>query len=234
MSLVKHLEQLQIALKQRFSDVLESSEIALDELTIDVQPNSIHEVCLSLRDEFGFDTLIDVCAVDYLQYGLSEWETQTTTETGFSRAVSHLHQDRFEDPIKKPVTKSNWDKPRFGVVYHLLSVKENKRLRVRAFLNESHLEIDSVTGIWASANWFEREGFDLFGVRFKGHPDLRRLLTDYGFVGHPFRKDFPLIGHVEMRYDAKAQKCIYEPVSIQPRIGVPKVIRKDHRYLDSK
>lgn len=234
MSLTKHLEQLQCSLNQRFPEVIEASAIDLDELTIDVRASRVIEMGLALRDEFDFDTLIDVCVVDYLQYGLSEWETKNTTETGFSRAVTRLHQDHFEDPIQKPVMKSPWDKSRFGVIYHLLSVKENKRIRVRAFIEESHLEIDSVVEVWASANWFEREAFDLFGVRFKGHPDLRRILTDYGFVGHPFRKDFPLIGHVEMRYDAKAQKCIYEPVSIQPRVTVPKVIRKDHRYLNSE
>src|SRR5207247_2004151 len=123
-----------------------------------------------------------------------------------------------------------WKKPRFGVVYHLLSYQHNHRVRLRAFADGEPPMVDSVIDIWESANWFEREVFDLYGILFKGHPDLRRILTDYGFVGHPFRKDFPLIGNVEMRYDATLARCVYEPVSIRPRTLVPKVIRKDNRY----
>jgi NADH-quinone oxidoreductase subunit C len=120
---------------------------------------------------------------------------------------------------------------RFAVVYHLLSVSLNQRLRLKVFcLNESAPIIDSVTSVWASADWYEREAFDLFGLLFRGHPDLRRLLTDYGFIGHPFRKDFPLIGNVEVRYDPEKGRVVYEPVSIEPRTLVPKVIRNDHRY----
>ena len=126
-----------------------------------------------------------------------------------------------------------WDKPRFGVVYHLLSVAKNHRMRLKVYLGGEPM-LPSVMNVWASANWFEREAFDLFGIVFDGHPDLRRLLTDYGFVGHPFRKDFPLIGEVEMRYDAAQQRCIYEPVSITPRVLVPKVIRDDNRYSVSE
>lgn len=234
MSLLNQLESLQSTLHQKFPNEIESSIIALNELTIDIKSDHLQRVCFDLRDQFNFDTLIDLCGVDYLQYGLSEWDTESTTETGFSRAVGVLHQDDFQESAEKFPTQSTWEKPRFGVVYHLLSVKDNKRLRVRSFLEETHLIIDSVTNVWASANWFEREAFDLFGIRFEGHPDLRRILTDYGFVGYPFRKDFPLIGKVEIRYDATLQKCVYEPVSIQPRVTVPKVIRKDHRYLVSK
>lgn len=124
------------------------------------------------------------------------------------------------------------DRPRFAVVYHLLSVKNNTRLRVRAPLEEDSLMIDSVVDVWSTANWFEREAFDLFGMLFGGHPDLRRLLTDYGFIGHPFRKDFPLIGNVEMRYDPQKGRVIYEPVSIEERVLVPRVIRHDNRYED--
>jgi NADH-quinone oxidoreductase subunit C len=127
------------------------------------------------------------------------------------------------------------DSPRFAVVMHLLSVTHNRRLRVRAWLPDDEFpEIESVTDVWAGANWFEREAFDLFGILFSGHPDLRRILTDYGFVGHPFRKDFPLIGHVEMRYDPEQQRVIYQPVTIEPRVLVPKVIRDDHRYADGE
>src|SRR5690606_5941439 len=114
--------------------------------------------------------------------------------------------------------------------YHLLSTTHNHRLRVKVFLEENRLIIPSVHDLWKAANWFEREAYDLYGILFDGHPDLRRILTDYGFVGHPFRKDFPLSGQVEMRYDAQLQKVIYEPVDIEPRVGVPKVIRNDNRY----
>ena len=116
---------------------------------------------------------------------------------------------------------------RFAVVYHLLSVSRNDRLRVVAYLAEDSPRIRSVVGIWACANWYEREAFDLFGILFEGHPDLRRLLTDYGFIGHPMRKDFPLSGHVEMRFDEKKGRVVYEPVSIDPRVTVPRVIRQE-------
>ena len=125
-----------------------------------------------------------------------------------------------------------WDKPRFASVYHLLSVKNNHRIRVKTYLAEDSLIVDSVIEIWSSANWFEREAFDLYGILYDGHPDLRRILTDYGFVGHPFRKDFPLIGNVEMRYDEVKKRVVYEPVSIDARVNQPKVIRDDLRYID--
>ncbi len=118
-----------------------------------------------------------------------------------------------------------WKGPRFAVVYHLLSVSRNQRLRLRVFLDNEMPIVDSVVNAWASANWYEREAFDLFGIIFEGHPDLRRILTDYGFIGHPFRKDFPLIGNVEMRYDPEKQRVVYQPVTIEPRVLVPRVIR---------
>lgn len=122
-----------------------------------------------------------------------------------------------------------WEGPRFAVVTHLLSVSLNQRLRVRVFCEDDDFPVvASVNGIWNSANWYEREAFDLFGIMFEGHADLRRILTDYGFIGHPFRKDFPLSGHVEMRYDAERQRVVYEPVSIEPREVVPRVIREDN------
>jgi NADH-quinone oxidoreductase subunit C len=122
-----------------------------------------------------------------------------------------------------------WDGPRYAVVVHLLSVSLNQRVRVRVFCPDDDLpEVDSVTGVWAAANWFEREAFDLFGIVFIGHPDLRRILTDYGFIGHPFRKDFPVSGHVEMRYDPERQRVIYQPVTIEPREITPRIIREDH------
>lgn len=193
-----------------------------DMVTVELDAQHLLEVCTHLRDKspFHFEELIDICGVDYLDYGVTEWRTEETTESGFSRGVDVSERRRVVP----------WDKPRFGVVYHLLSVSQNHRIRLKVYLAGEPL-IPSVVDVWASANWFEREAFDLFGVYFEGHPDLRRLLTDYGFKGHPFRKDFPLIGEVEMRYDAAEKRCIYEPVSIMPRTLTPKVIRKDNRYL---
>ncbi len=194
----------------------------LDMVTIELSRDHLIEVCQALCDKpcFDFKMLIDLCGVDYLHYGLSEWRTTTTTFTGFSRGVD-----------TQPMLRvTPWDKPRFAVVYHLLSLSHNQRIRLKVFLDHADLRVPSVMPIFDAANWFEREAFDLFGFEFDGHPDLRRLLTDYGFRGHPFRKDFPLIGEVELRYDAASERCVYEPVSIQPRVLVPKVIRDDNRY----
>lgn len=217
------INTLHAQVTERFSSLLESTKVALGELTIDVKPENLITVCSKLRDEIDFDfqQLIDVCGVDYLQYGLDDWQTQSTTETGFGRGVT-------ADWLRVETTKPN----RFAVVYHLLSLNKNHRIRVRVNIpNDAELIVDSLMPLWPSANWFEREAFDLFGILFRGHPDLRRILTDYGFIGHPFRKDFPLIGKVEARYDAKLKRVVYDPVSIQPRILEPKVIRHDHRYL---
>ncbi len=191
------------------------------EITIEVDKKNISEVCLALRDgaDFAFEQLIDLCGVDYIAFGDTEWSTESATETGFSRGW-----------VASKNEHHRWTKPRFAVVYHLLSCTKNHRLRVRSFVEEDMPLIASVMPIWSCANWFEREAFDLFGIIFEGHPDLRRLLTDYGFIGHPFRKDFPLIGQVEMRYDEEKERVVYEPVSIEPRVLVPRVIRDDHRY----
>ncbi len=215
---------LQQQLQQRFGDKVTDTQIAFGQLTIEVLPEHLHEMAFALRDEasFAFEILLDVCGVDYLDYGISQWQTESTTATGYSRAVDVTRQERMIP----------WTKPRFAAVYHLLSLQHNHRLRIRTFPSGEPPVVDSLIDVWASANWFEREAFDLFGILFKGHPDLRRILTDYGFVGHPFRKDFPLIGNVEMRYDATLQRCVYETVSIQPRTLVPKVIRRDNRYLN--
>ena len=217
-------ETLLKAVNERFSTLASHIELK-DMVTVDLSAENLLEACTALRDEspFQFDQLMDVCGVDYLDYGISDWRTEETTLSGFSRGVDTSKQERV----------ISWDKPRFGVVYHLLSVAKNHRVRLKVYLG-GEPTLPSVINIWASANWFEREAFDLFGIVFDGHPDLRRLLTDYGFVGHPFRKDFPLIGEVEMRYDAAQQRCIYEPVSIMPRVLVPKVIRHDNRYLHSE
>jgi len=123
---------------------------------------------------------------------------------------------------------NKWEGPRYAVVYNLLSIKHNARVRVRAFCaSDDFPAVDSVIGLWPSTNWYEREAFDLYGIVFKGHPDLRRILTDYGFVGHPFRKDFPVTGYVEMRYDPEQKRVVYQPVTIEPREIVPRVLRED-------
>lgn len=220
----KKLQMLTDQLQQHLGGVFDQLLIP-DMVTLELPANRLLEVAYVLRDQdaFRFEQLLDVCGVDYLDYGKSEWATNETTTTGFSRGVER--DDKLEI---KP-----WDKPRYAVVYHLLSVTHNHYLRLRVFLQPEPL-IPSVIDVWPSANWYEREAYDLFGIVFDGHPDLRRLLTDYGFKGHPFRKDFPLIGEVELRYDAKQQRCIYEPVSIQPRVLVPKVIREDNRYVPAK
>lgn len=214
---------LSVRLQEKFPQAISCSE-AFDETTLVVEPASILQVCETLKTDpdFLFEELIDVCGVDYLAFGSVEWDTVEASGSGFSRGVIRS-QDTEE---------SGTGDKRFAVVYHLLSVTLNQRLRVKAYLSESDLIIDSVVSIWSSANWYEREAFDLYGILFKGHPDLRRILTDYGFIGHPFRKDFPLIGHVEMRYDSEKGRVVYEPVSIEPRTLVPKVKREDHRYVE--
>ncbi len=194
------------------------------ELAYEVEPQALLAVCTTLRDapELRFEMLMDLAGVDYLEFRKDQWQTEAATRTGFSRA--RLRQEELVPPA--PAGGA-----RFAVAYQLLSITHNERLRLRVRC-ESDAEpvVDSVTDIWASANWFEREAFDLFGILFRGHPDLRRILTDYGFVGHPFRKDFPLIGNVEVRYDPEKRRVVYQPVSIEPRVLVPKVIREDNRY----
>lgn len=217
------VKRLCTEITDRFSHWIDGANIAFNELTVIVKLDHLIDLCTVLRDDpqFDFQILVDVCGVDYLEYGLDDWETDKSTETGFGRGVL----DKLER-VNPPSPK------RFAAVYHLLSIKLNHRLRLRVYLpSDKELIVDSVMPIWPSANWYEREAFDLFGILFRGHPDLRRILTDYGFVGHPFRKDFPLIGKVEARYDAKLKRIVYEPVSIEARILEPKVIRRDHRYL---
>jgi NADH-quinone oxidoreductase subunit C len=215
-------------LQNRFTGAL-NIQHAFGETTMEIAPQDVLSVCRALHDEadFAFQELIDLCGVDYLAYGDVEWETIDATGHGFSRGVTRI-LDGTPPPGK---TGDNATTRRFAVVYHLLSVKNNERLRVKVYLPNTEPVIDTVVNIWSSANWYEREAFDLYGILFKSHPDLRRLLTDYGFIGHPFRKDFPLIGHVEMRYDSEKQRVVYEPVSIEPRTLVPKVKRNDHRYM---
>jgi NADH-quinone oxidoreductase subunit C len=210
---------------ERFGEQIARVASIRGELTFEVGKDDLIEVATALRNEaeFGFEMLIDVCGVDYLNYGSDEWTTSSATGTGFSRGVE-----------REPVILDEadvFDPKRFAVVYHLLSLRHNFRMRLRVYTGTDNPPIvASVVDIWNSANWFEREVFDLFGILFHGHPDLRRILTDYGFIGHPFRKDFPLIGNVEVSYDVKKGRVAYQPVSIEPRTLVPKVIRDDNRY----
>jgi len=193
-----------------------------DEVAFEIAAEDLQSVCWILRDtpELGFEMLMDLSAVDYLHFGRDEWQTVSATHSGFSRgrvAPGSPHLPAGE--------------ARFAIVYQLLSITHNQRLRLRVpCAADDEPVVDSVIDVWACANWFEREAFDLYGILFRGHPDLRRLLTDYGFIGHPFRKDFPLSGNVEVRYDADKKRVVYQPVTIEPRVLVPKVIRDDHRY----
>ena len=188
------LETLKTALEQAFGERVELVE-RLGEITLVVPAAHYAEVCTRLRDDAAmrFDTLIDLCGVDYQGYG---------------------------DVPRESL--------RFAAVSHLLSVEKNWRLRVRVFCPEDDFPVvPSLVDIWPAVGWFEREAFDLYGIVFEGHPDLRRILTDYGFVGHPFRKDFPISGHVEMRYDPEQRRVVYQPVSIEPRENVPRIIREE-------
>ena len=189
------IEQLAANLQTHLGERASSITIALGEVTLVLKQTDLLAVMQTLRDhpDFKFEELIDVCGVDYAQYGDGAW--------------SGL---------------------RFAVVYHLLSLSHNLRLRVRTFAEDEDFPVvDSVVGLWPSANWFEREAFDLYGIMFTGHMDLRRILTDYGFVGHPFRKDFPISGYVEMRYDPEQGRVIYQPVTIEPREITPRIVREE-------
>lgn len=218
-------ETLVARIDARFKQKLTRVESICGELTYLLDKDDLIEVARALRDEpdFHFEMLVDVCGVDYLTYGSDEWTTQSATGSGYSRGVE-----------REPVIldeADTFDPERFAVVYHLLSLKNNARLRLRVFTGDANPPIvKSVVDIWNSANWFERETFDLFGILFEGHPDLRRILTDYGFIGHPFRKDFPLIGNVEVTYDSDKGRVVYQPVTIEPRTLVPRVIRDDGEH----
>jgi NADH-quinone oxidoreductase subunit C len=191
---------------QNLRDVLgpKVGSIGVDrgEATLEVAAADYLQVATTLRDhpELRFEQLLDLCGVDYSSFG----------EVAFS-------------------AERKGDRPRFAAVSHLLSLTHNWRLRLRVFApDDSFPVVDSVMDVWNSANWFEREAFDLYGIMFSGHNDLRRILTDYGFVGHPFRKDFPIFGHVEMRYDPAQQRVVYEPVSIEPRENTPRIVREEN------
>jgi NADH-quinone oxidoreductase subunit C len=193
------LDTLALSLENALGDALAQSVVRLGELTLVIKPQQYESAMRTLRDhpDCRFEQLIDLCGMDYSGYG---------DGAGFNQGGG----------------------ARFAVVVHLLSLSNNQRVRVRVFCPDDDLPlVASMVEIWPSANWFEREAFDLFGIVFEGHPDLRRILTDYGFIGHPFRKDFPLSGNVEMRYDPTQQRVIYQPVSIEPREIVPRIVRDE-------
>ena len=223
--MTERYETLAARIDERFGEQMRRLTSICGELTYELDKDNLLEVATALRNEaeFGFEMLMDVCGVDYLSYGEDEWITSEATGSGYSRGVERL-------PIVLDES-DEFDPQRFAVVYHLLSLQHNFRLRLKVFTGtENPPIIKSVVDIWNGANWFEREVFDMFGVLFEGHPDLRRILTDYGFIGHPFRKDFPLTGNVEVHYDANEGRVVYAPVSIEPRTLVPRVIRDDNRY----
>lgn len=211
--------------QDRFPEALTGHSEHRGELTLEIDRMALVELCKQLRDSetMSFEQLIDICGVDYSQYGYSEGGLPIRTFSG---------QQKLSEQVDEPAheTVGTWQGPRFAAVYQLLSLANNARLRLRVYPDEESLIVPSVVGVWDSANWFEREAFDLYGIVFDGHPDLRRLLTDYGFIGHPFRKDFPLVGNVEMRYDPDKGRVVYQPVTTQPRTLVPKVIRKEGYY----
>lgn len=218
------LKRLAGKVEERFGDLLARLPSLDYELSYEVPLEHLLDVCKALRDEdgFRFEQMIDLCGVDFLNYGKTEWMTEDATDHGFSRGV---HREL-------PHAEPNYAR-RFAVVYHLLSVSLNQRIRLKVFCGaDERPVVPSVNGIWAAANWFEREAFDMFGILFDDHPDMRRILTDYGFVGYPFRKDFPLTGHVEVRFDPAKGRVVYQPITIEQRTLVPRVIRHDHRYMN--
>jgi NADH-quinone oxidoreductase subunit C len=222
--MISKLQTLINALKSRFGAKIINCTLSFSEVSIEVKPSELVALCVALRDEtqFSFSQLLDLCAVDYSQFAMEEWNDDASS--GFSRGVSSVSSGRLS--FGDTANMDNSNAPRFAVVMHLLSYSNNQRIRIRCFAEDNHSPVvPSVSAVWSSANWNEREAYDLFGIVFDGHPDLRRILTDYGFVGYPFRKDFPLIGHVEMRYDPDKKQVVYEPVSIEPRVLVPRVIR---------
>jgi len=201
-------------------DVLQKYEIEVSmnqsNVEIKINPEQLIEVATALKSDLSFELLMDVIAVDYLTYGDVDWKTNNATSTGYSRAVKPTIIPEIDETFKG----------RFAVFYQLLSVSNNQRLTLKVFTSESNPpSVPSLVNIWSSADWYEREAFDLMGIHFDGHPDLRRILTDYGFIGHPFRKDFPTNGNLEVVYDEEKEEVVYQPVSISTRPGVPRVIR---------
>ena len=184
------------------------------------------------NEKLRFEILIDIIAVDYSDYGISEWNAQNANNKGYSRGIKKDSSGRYTYETAKK--NHNQPKKRFAAIYNLLSISSNLRLNVKFYCNEDDVpSLPSVTSIWSSADWYEREAYDLLGIVFTDHPDLSRLLTDYGFIGHPLRKDFPLIGNVEVNYDLDKERVVYQPVTIKPRVLIPKVIRGNGKKEES-
>jgi NADH-quinone oxidoreductase subunit C len=195
-----HPEALKTTIAAALGDKAKAIAVRLGEVTVEVTPENYRAAALILRDAPGckFEQLLDLCGVDYSTYGEGSLDTV-------------------------------WEGKRYAAVSHLLSVSLNQRVRLKVFAADEEFPVlDSLTSVWDAVNWFEREAFDLYGIVFEGHDDLRRILTDYGFIGHPFRKDFPTTGHVEMRYDEALKRVVYQPVSIEPREITPRIIREDN------
>jgi len=240
--MVGKLEQLKNNLEAALGSRIVSLTQAVGETTLVVNSPDYVAIAQTLRDDPGlaFAQLMDLAGVDYSAYGDgapasreqgSRARDATDRESGAGPSgAGAASASRVTSPEGAPVPPSGgpWKGKRFAVVSQLLSLKHNWRVRLRVFAPDDEFPIvDTLTGIWNNANWYEREAFDLFGIMFSGHPDLRRILTDYGFIGHPFRKDFPISGHVEMRYDPQQKRVIYQPVSIEPREITPRIIREE-------
>lgn len=219
------LEALAAGLDGALGAALVARHVDRGELTVEIAPAQLLDAMRTLQSDpaFGFTQLSDLSGVDYLTYGQADWQTRSASSAGFSRGVA-----------RGAVKAVPGEERRFAVVYQLLSIEHNTRLRVKVWPEGEPPRVASVVDLWPSANWYEREAFDLFGILFDGHPDLRRILTDYGFIGHPFRKDFPLEGHVEVRYDPERGRVVNQPVSIEPRTLVPRVIREEDWVHSSK
>ena len=214
------LEYIKNIINNKFYNNANIVTSTTNEITIDIEKPVFIDFCKLIKNDenLKFDGLMDVSGVDYLDYGKSYWETIDSTSKGFSRGH------------KADINYSLYMKKRFCVSYHLLSYSKNKRLRLRVFADLKDMCVPSVVNLWSTANWHEREVYDFFGIIFLGHPNLIRILTDYGFEGHPLRKDFPLTGKYEIRYEENKEKIIREASSIKRIINTPKIVRKDFRY----
>ena len=216
------------ALKELFENSFSDYEYLFEnEDTVTFENNEFIKVMNVFKNNsyISFETLIDIIALDYSDYGISEWNAKNANNKGYSRGITKDSSGRYTYES----AKTNYNQPvkRFAAIYNLLSINSNFRLKVKFYCeDDKNPTLPSVTSIWASANWYEREAYDLFGIVFLDHPDLRRILTDYGFIGHPLRKDFPLIGNVEVNYDLEKERVVYQPVTIKPRVLIPKVIRE--------
>ena len=210
------IDRLGAALRAAIGNDIAALDEDRGEITIEIAPDALAAAMKTLKQDesLAFTQLTDLSGVDYLTYGQADWQTQAASSSGFSRGVA-----------RRDVAEQN--ERRFAVVYQLLAVTHNWRLRVKTYPAGKPPRVTSVVDLWPVAGWYEREAFDLFGILFEGNPDLRRILTDYGFIGHPFRKDFPLEGTVEVRYDPDLGRVVNQPVSIEPRTLVPRVIREE-------